>query len=189
MAPSYRDRISVDLRGLKAALIARAQAQGVSPSDVVRASLVAALGEGRTDARSDAVLPNRAADRVRLSLRLQRSDRDALLRAAHEARLSAGDFVVASMSSVAVLAPGRGPAAHLEALTQSCAELAELSRSLHHLATLLDQGASRAAQQYRGTLERLDDDVQAHLALASSVLADLRPLLRPNRQRDAHPTV
>jgi hypothetical protein len=188
MAPSFRDRISVDLRGLKAALIARAQVQGVSPSDVVRASLTEVLGEADGAAPVDVVQANCTADRVRLSLRLQRSDRDALLRAAHEARLSAGDFVAASMSSVSVLAPGRGPAAHLDALTQSCAELAELSRSLHHLATLLDQGASRAAQQYRGTLARLDDDVHAHLALASSVLADLRPLLRPNRQRDAHPT-
>jgi hypothetical protein len=189
MAPSFRDRISVDLRGLKAALIARAQAQGVSPSDVVRASLIKVLREGDGAAPVEVVHVNRTAARVRLSLRMQRSDRDALLRDAREARLSTGDFVVASMSSVSRLARGHGPAAYLEALTQSCAELAELSRSLHHLATLLGQGASRAAQQYRGTLERLDDDVHAHLALASSVLADLRPLLRPNRQRDAHPTV
>ena len=36
MAPSSRDRISVDLHGLKAALFERAQALGVSPSGLVR---------------------------------------------------------------------------------------------------------------------------------------------------------
>jgi Arc/MetJ-type ribon-helix-helix transcriptional regulator len=187
MAPSSRDRISVDLRGLKAALVARARVQGVSPSDVVRASLTDALGEGDRAAPVEVAQANYATARVRLSLRMQRSDRDAVLRAAREARLSAGDFVAALVRKVPALARS-GPAAQIEALTQSCAELAELSRSLHHLATLLRQGAGRAAQEYRGTLDSLDHDVHAHLALASSIVAELRPLLRTNRQRDAYPT-
>jgi hypothetical protein len=37
MPPSLRDRISVDLRGLKPSLLARASAQGISPSDRKRA--------------------------------------------------------------------------------------------------------------------------------------------------------
>ena len=45
MAPSSRDRISVDLRGLKAALIERARAQGASPSDFVRTALADVLSE------------------------------------------------------------------------------------------------------------------------------------------------
>ena len=44
MAPSSRDRISVDLHGLKAALFERAQALGVSPSGLVRTTLAEALG-------------------------------------------------------------------------------------------------------------------------------------------------
>jgi hypothetical protein len=44
MAPSSRDRISVDLRGLKATLFQRAQALGVSPSGLVRTTLAEALG-------------------------------------------------------------------------------------------------------------------------------------------------
>ncbi len=38
MAPSSRDRITVDLHGLKAALFERALALGVSPSGLVRAT-------------------------------------------------------------------------------------------------------------------------------------------------------
>ena len=44
MAPSSSDRISVDLHGLKAALIARAKTLGVSPSGLVRTTLAEALG-------------------------------------------------------------------------------------------------------------------------------------------------
>ena len=44
MTPSSRDRISVDLHGLKAALFERAQALGVSPSGLVRTTLAEALG-------------------------------------------------------------------------------------------------------------------------------------------------
>ena len=44
MAPSSRDRISVDLHGLKAALFERAQSLGVSPSGLVRTTLAEALG-------------------------------------------------------------------------------------------------------------------------------------------------
>jgi hypothetical protein len=43
MAPSLRDRISVDLRGLKPSLLARASAQSVLPSDLVRRILSDAL--------------------------------------------------------------------------------------------------------------------------------------------------
>ena len=44
MAPSTRDRISVDLRGLRAVLFARARERGLTPSDLVRGLLSEALG-------------------------------------------------------------------------------------------------------------------------------------------------
>src|SRR6218665_1071688 len=44
METQSRERISIDLQGLKAALLARSQAQGVSPSELVRKALEQALG-------------------------------------------------------------------------------------------------------------------------------------------------
>ena len=44
MPASSRDRISVDLHGLKAALFDQARVRGVSPSDFVRNALIDALG-------------------------------------------------------------------------------------------------------------------------------------------------
>ena len=47
MNHKLRERISIDLQGLKAPLIARAQANGMSPSEIVRRALEQALGWGR----------------------------------------------------------------------------------------------------------------------------------------------
>jgi hypothetical protein len=185
MAPSSRDRISVDLRGLKAALVARAIEQGVSPSELMRAALVDALGPCDSIERAAAPQPRHSSERVRLSLRMLRSDREAVLHAARSTGLATGDFVAALVAKSAVLASPAAPAEHLGVLTASCAELATLSRNLHHLTTLLRQGSSRAAQEYREMLDTLGGDVRAHLALATSVVADLQPLIRSSRQRDS----
>lgn len=188
MDPSSRDRISVDLRGMKAALVARARARGVLPSDVVREALVAVLG---TEATFGAVQPmqppHQPAERVRVSLRMSASDATALLDAAQGTEMTAGDFVTALLARTALLQGAQAPAAQLATLTASCAELATLSRNLHHLTSLLRQGSVRAAQEYRAMLDHVGADVHAHLAEATSLIAQLRPLIRPPR-RDGLPT-
>ncbi len=90
MTPSSRDRISVDLRGLKAPLFERARARGVSPSDLVRDALIDALGRTeppRLD-HAAAVAPLPMGHRVRLSLRMSREEASATLAAARQAPLS-----------------------------------------------------------------------------------------------------
>jgi hypothetical protein len=92
MTPSSRDRISVDLRGLRAALFDRARGQGVSPSELVRDALEKALGQAEQQLLgpiTDLVpAPNEA--RVRLSLRMPRTDALAILSAARQAGLAPG---------------------------------------------------------------------------------------------------
>jgi hypothetical protein len=63
----------------------------------------------------------------------------------------------------------------LAALNASCAEISTLTRNLHHLTTLLRQGQVRAALEYREMLDTLGGDVREHLAMAASLLAELRP--------------
>jgi hypothetical protein len=186
MASSSRDRISVDLRGIKAALVARARGQGVSPSEFVRSSVAAALGPTAAELAS-CKAPATNTKRVRLSLRMQRDDAEAVRRAAHSAGLSAGDLVAALVSKVPALGADDGPHALVSALTQSCDELAVLSRSLRSLATLLRQGSTRAAQEYRQMLDALDGDVREHLELASSVVAEVKPFIRIRQRRDSPP--
>ena len=105
MAPSSRDRISVDLRGLKAALFERAQALGVSPSGLVRTTLAEALGRREpinSDHSMTSRLPGKGA-RVRLCLRMSCEQASATLDGARRAGLNPGDYVGGLVAGVPVL--------------------------------------------------------------------------------------
>ena len=177
MTPSSRDRISVDLRGLKAPLFERAHARGVSPSGLVRDALIDALGriEPSSPDHVAAGAPLPMEGRVRLSLRMSREDARATLAAARQAWLAPGAFVAGLVAGVPALLGGASRDAHIAALIASSAELSTLSRDIHHLTSLLRQGNVRAAQEYRERLDTLAGDVRNHLSLTSRVLADLRP--------------
>ena len=189
MTPSSRDRISVDLCGLRAALFEQARARGVSPSAFVRHTLAQSLGTGRalgTEApRANEARPT--SDRRRLSLRLSREEIDAVLSGASAAGLPVGSYIAGIAAGIPLLTLGGNRNDHLAALTASSAELATLSRNLHHLTGLLRQGNVRPALAYAEMLKTLDSDIRAHLALASRTLADMRPVGQRASSAD-HPT-
>ena len=177
MAPSSRERISVDLQGLKLALCERAHAAGVLPSEVVRKALADSLGQPAASGvlRSPYARHGQGAARVRLSLRMTRAQAAAVIESAHRAGMSPGDYVANLVAGVPVLAGGGRRAEHVAALIASSAEMSSLSRNVYHLTSLLREGSSRAAQEYRKMLDTLANDVREHLRLASAVLAELRP--------------
>lgn len=184
--PSH-DFVTVDMRGLKAALVTRAQAQRVSVSVLVRAAVARELGhvdssdEPETGQRAEAALGSI----VKLSIRFTSGEAEQLDTAARRAGLSRGAFLAGLLANVPSLS---GDAASrldcLAMLTASSAELSTLSRNINHLTTLLRQGEVRAAQEYRRMLDSLGDDVRAHLSLAASVLAALRPSRRSGRSSE-----
>jgi signal transduction histidine kinase len=175
-APVARNRLTVDLRGLKAALTQQARARGIPPSQFVRNVLAAALGQA-SDAGATADDTTRAepGDRLRLSLRLRRDEAHRLRAAAASAGLPLGACVSGLAAGVAVLQAGARRDDYLAAATASCAELATLGRSLRHLSDLLRQGSVRAAQEYRDLLDTVAGDVQRNLEVASAALVDLQP--------------
>jgi hypothetical protein len=178
MAPSSRDRISVDLHGLKAALLVRAQAQQLSVSVLVRRAVERELGlvDGSKQPCAAPRTAPTAGSRVRLSLRLTRSEVEQLDAQARRAGLARGAFLAGLLAKVPSLTGGGSSRLEcLAALTASSAELSTLSRNLHHLTALLRQGDVQPALAYRRLLDTLGDEVRAHLSLAASVLAELRP--------------
>jgi len=177
MAPSSRDRISVDLRGLKAALCERARVLGVSPSDLVRMTLTEALDLPERIAAVPRRLSS-SSGRVRLSLRMSREQASATLDVARRAGMSAGDYVGSLVANVPVLSAGGNRAEYITSLVTSSAELSTLSRNIHRLTALLRQANVEPARQYREMLDTLAGDVRGHLVLAARVLSDLRPLGR-----------
>lgn len=178
MAPSSRDRISVDLRGLKTALLERSRAGGVTPSNFVRSVLAAKLLSEPSVAPA---VPNKLSacePRTRLSLRMQRREVRLIVQLAREAGLAPGAYVAGLCCGVRVLMNGQRPADHAAALVRSCAELSTLARDLRHLTLLLRQGEVRAAQEYRERLDNTERDVRTYLALAATVMAELQPFCR-----------
>jgi hypothetical protein len=182
--PSH-DFVTVEMRGLKAALVARAQTQRVSVSALVRTAVERQLGLVDPSAESEGVMRPTApvAPIVKLSIRLTSGEAEQLDAGARRAGLSRGAFLAGLLANVPALSVGAGSRLDcLAALTSSSAELSTLSRDINRLTALLRKGEVRAAQEYRRLLDTLGDDVRAHLSLASSVLADLRPA-RPSARR------
>ena len=189
MAPSSRDRLSVDLQGLKDAVMARAQAQGLSVSVLVRRAIerelelcadTLALASAKQWTACDSI--------VKLSIRLTRSEAEQLDAGARRAGLSRGAFLAGLLVGVPSLCGASSSRLDcMAALNASSAELSTLSRNIHHLTTLLREGNVRPAQEYRRMLDTLGDDVRAHLSLAAGVLADLRPARPSARHGGARP--
>jgi hypothetical protein len=181
------DFVTVDMRGLKAALVTRAQAQRVSVSALVRAAVEHRLGLVDASAEPESAMRAAAsADSiVKLSIRLTSSEAEQLDAGARRAGLSRGAFLSGLLANVPSLTGSAGSRLDcLAALTASSAELSTLSRNINRLTTLLRQGDVQPAREYRRMLDTLGDDVRAHLSLAASVLADLRPARPSGRDNE-----
>lgn len=176
MNHKLRERISIDLQGLRAPLIARAQATGMTTSEIVRKALEQALeAPVMSEEAGKQPLIRRAGGRVRLCLRMNSEDVQALRVAARRAGLSAGDCVAGLVAGAPVLTMAGGRPEHIAALATSNAQLSGLSRNIHALTRFLTLGNVPQALAYRDTLKTLDGDIRRHLNQAAALMADLRP--------------
>ena len=187
MNTSSHDFVTVDMRGLKAALVARAQAERVSVSVLVRGAVERELG--LVDSWNDSEAAKRASVAagpiVKLSIRVTGAEAEQLDAGARRAGLSRGAFLAGVLANVPSLSGGSASRPDcIAALTASSAELSTLSRNINHLTALLRQGNVQAALEYRRMLDTLGGEVRAHLHLAAGVLADLRPA-RPSSRSNA----
>lgn len=184
MNNSTHDFVTVDMRGLKAALVGRAQAERVSVSVLVRRAVARDLGlatDGETS-RMDAPTAGAAsAASVKLSIRMSAEEARQLSAGARTAGLSRGAYLAGLIANVPVLSAGGGRSDHIAALMASCAELSTLSRNVHRLTALLRQANVEPARPYRAMLDTLAGDVRRHLELAARLLADLQPQGRSAR--------
>ena len=175
METKSRERISVDLQGLKPALWERSKALGVSPSALVRKTLEQTLGVPAEVEKGAHLRPTSkpSGDRARLCLRMEREGAMAVLAAAKRAGMSPGDYVAGLVAGVPVLLNGGSRSDHIVALTASNACVSNLSRNIYALTSLLTQANVAQARVYRDMLDTLNGDVRRHLELAAGALADL----------------
>jgi len=178
MNTSTHDFVTVDMRGLKAALVARARAERVSVSVLVRGAVARDLGLSVEGDPRHVEVPGAAPATeagVKLSIRMTAAEARQLSTGARAAGLSRGAYLAGLVASVPVLSAGCGRAEHIATLMASSAELSTLSRNIHRLAALLRQANVEPARPYREMLDTLAGDVRRHLELAARVLADLQP--------------
>ncbi|WP_457356058.1 hypothetical protein [Roseateles sp. P5_D6] len=190
MNTTAHDFVTVDMRGLKAALVARAQAERVSVSVLVRGAVARDLGLVVDAPAGGMVLPGagRASGAsVKLSIRMSAAEARQLAAGARSAGLSRGAYLAGLVANVPVLSAGGGRTEHIATLMASCAELSTLSRNVHRLTALLRQANVEPARAYREMLNTMAGDVRRHLESAAGVLADLQPQSRSARPTDRSP--
>jgi hypothetical protein len=178
MNTTAHDFVTVDMRGMKAALVARAQAERVSVSVLVRGAVARDLGLGVECQPQREDIPSCSASSaasVKLSIRMTTQEAQQLAASARAAGLSRGAYLAGLIANVPVLSAGGGRAEHIASLMASSAELATLSRNIHRLTALLRQANVEPARPYREMLDTLAGDVRRHLELAARALADLQP--------------
>jgi hypothetical protein len=189
MKTCSHDFVTVDMRGLKAALVARARSDRVAVSVIVRDAVACFLvmdlsADELPAAPSSEVATSRSV--VKLSIRLTADEAHQFADGARAAGLSRGAYLADLVNGVPAVTDGARCSEHLAALIASNAELTSLTRSIRHLTALLGQGDVRAAQEYRRLLDTLSGDVRRHLALASNALADLQPRRRVGNASAPH---
>lgn len=178
MNTTAHDFVTVDMRGLKAALVARAQAERVSVSVLVRGAVARDFGLSVECESQHAGTLGRGTSgtaSVKLSIRMTAEEAQRLAAGARAAGLSRGAYLAGLIANVPVLSAGGGRAEHIATLMASSAELATLSRNIHRLTALLRQANVESARPYREMLDTLAGDVRRHLELAARALADLQP--------------
>jgi hypothetical protein len=176
MTATAREYFTVDLRGLRSALKARAARDGLTESDVLRSALAMALGDPKASSQPPAVGLVSSLQRrlnAKLSVRLPVPVARRLDLNAKAAGLSRGAYLMRLIDGAPRVVPSAERAARFAALNVSASELALLARDINHLTHLLSKGSVAAAREYRGRLDSLEGDVRKHLELSAAAIAEL----------------
>ncbi|NRF71394.1 plasmid mobilization relaxosome protein MobC [Aquincola sp. S2] len=177
-----RATLNIDLGPLRPAVDARAKAEGMRVSDVVRIAVQVHLSDDREEppAAGDAGGVGEAVYRPNLSARdAAKLDE---LRARTGRRTRQG--VLRALIDGIALAPTGGPAGSqnlgdaVQQLIRSNAELVAIGRNLNQVAHSLNLYPGKTTAADREALERTVAAVYDHLEAAARLAAEIRPLVR-----------
>lgn len=172
-----RDRISVDLRGLRARLERRAAHQEITTAALVRRA-VARLFDDDPDNDSAELGGARSVSAggvVKVTLRLSPVHALLLARRARAADVSQGRYICTLLDGMPAPRRPVDHSAAVTALRASTDRVAAMSVDLNAFLRLLKLGPNQQMENYRAGLMSLADDMRAHLATASALIAELAP--------------
>ena len=172
-----RDRVSVDLRGLRARLERRAAHEQIATAALVRRA-VARLFDDDPDNDSAELGGARSVSAggvVKVTLRLSPVHAVLLARRARAADVSQGRYVCTLLDGMPALLRSADHSTAVTALRASTDRVAAMSVDLNAFLRLLKLGPNQQMENYRAGLMSLVDDMRAHLAMASALIAELAP--------------
>ena len=181
MAHDPRERVTIDLRGLGAAVQSRAAAERTTVAALARRAIVAMLDAPASQAELfsavAATAPRVPPDGlpVKLTVRMSATHAVTLATRAHSADVSQGAYVAGLLDNAPPLPQSPDHRAAIGALLTSTDQLAVLSGDLNAFMRLLGRGNPAALEPYRASVMSLSKDVHGHLAVASRLMSELKP--------------
>ena len=184
MRPLSRDRITIELRGLREPLHAHAAARGVTTAALARATLKAWLDCASNDSScndngSNPLLPkpvteDRSEAHVKVTLRLPAAQAVLLANRARAADVAQGIYVAGLIAGAPPVPLPANHAAAIAALVSSTDQLATTGTDLNAYAKPAGLLSEPELERCRVGVVALADEVRRHLAVAAPLLAKLK---------------
>jgi hypothetical protein len=181
MGKPQRDRVTIDLRGLREPLQTRALVNQMTPAALVRQAVLAYLAPKSGDQKPDPkpLKYVREEQIVKVTLRLPAGHAALMNFQARIANVSKSIYVAALIEGAP---PPRNHAQAVAALQASTNKLAVVSTDLSAYLRILHMvkpGASQELDRYQASIDTLNKDIRHHLDTASALVAELRATRRP----------
>jgi hypothetical protein len=181
MGHPQRDRVTIDLRGLREQLHTHALVNQMSPAALVRQAVLAYLAPKSGDQKSD---PNpltfvRDKQLVKVTLRLPAGHAALMNFQARIADVSKSIYVAALIAGAPTPTNHTQTVAALRASTDKLAVISTDLSAFLRIMHMVKPGASQELERYRAGIKTLNEDIRRHLDTAAQLVAELRATRRP----------
>lgn len=175
IAAAMRDRVTVDLCGIRPQLQAQAAKHQMTAAAWVRRAVTAMLDSAPAEnGDSESIDGVSGAQVVNVTLRLPVAHAVLLASRARVAEVSQGTYVARLIDGTPAQPRAPDHTQAVAALMASTDRLAALSADLNAFMRLLGRTPRSELEPYRASIRSLADDVRVHLASAAALVAALR---------------
>lgn len=170
-----RDRVTIDLRGIRPQLQAQAAKRQMTAAAFVRRAVTAMLDAAPCDEGGSGPIDSASGTQVvKVTLRLPPAHAVLLASRARVADLSQGMYVARLIDGTPAQPRAPDHTRAVAALMASTDRLAVLSADLNAFMRLLGRTPRSELESYRASIRSLAGDVRVHLASAAALVAALR---------------
>lgn len=171
-AAAMRDRVTVDLRGIRPQLQAHAAKRQMTAAALVRRAVTAILDDAPSGVGDSGPIDSASGTPVvKVTLRLSAAHAVVLASRARVADVSQGTYVARLIDGMPAQPRAPDHTQAVAALMASTDRLAALSADLNAFMRLLGRTPRSELEPYRASIRSLAGDVRVHLASAAALVA------------------